>query len=144
MNVSCSNSFAPGDIVWRCCLVWDWKTKKKLILSALVHSELRNWLFCGTWNARNEHFLPRNTRNRSEYISRNVLGTKFRSQPYPQIVPTLFKQYTKIFFWLRDRLCFHQLFFLPVYSEYSILRTPWYHFMFSHFKREDKPFRDTQ
>ena len=31
---------------------------------------------------RKEHFLPRNSGNRSESIPRNFFGTKFRSQPY--------------------------------------------------------------
>jgi hypothetical protein len=35
---------------------------------------------------RNEHFLPRNNGNRSESIPRNFFGTKFRSQPYLQVV----------------------------------------------------------
>ncbi len=30
---------------------------------------------------RNEHFLPRNNGNRSEFIQRNFFGMKFRSQP---------------------------------------------------------------
>ncbi len=31
---------------------------------------------------RNDHFLPRNNRNHSEYIPRNFFGTKIRCQPY--------------------------------------------------------------
>jgi hypothetical protein len=46
------------------------------------HSELRNWLFLGPWNAsemsRKEHFLPKNNKNRSGSIPGN-----FRCQPLP-------------------------------------------------------------
>ncbi len=45
-------------------------------------SEVRNGLFLDTRNDTDEHFIPRNNKNRSEAIPRNFIGTKFRWQPF--------------------------------------------------------------